>query len=275
LEATLSKSGVDWNTSANTALKSAATFWFLVAMIGQWLFVYFIVAFYYSPTLQGNFEAWSRNKMLPHGYVPGDTIGNLMFAIHVLLAAVLTLGGTMQLIPQLRARFPAVHRWTGRTFFVTALALSFGGLFMVWVNGRSNNIFGALSISLNAMLIIFFSIMAWKSAMARNFAVHRRWALRAYIVASGVWFLRLGYMAWIIINQGPVGIGKNGTGPFDILWGFGMFLLPLAILEIYLRAKDNGSSFAKFATAGGLVLATLVMGIGIFGAFNAFWRPLL
>jgi len=31
---------------ADTVLKAAAGFWFLVAVIGQWAFLYYIVAFY-------------------------------------------------------------------------------------------------------------------------------------------------------------------------------------------------------------------------------------
>ncbi len=49
---------------ADTALKATAGFWFLVAAIGQWAFLYYIVAFYGPSTLQGNFEAWSKNTFL-------------------------------------------------------------------------------------------------------------------------------------------------------------------------------------------------------------------
>ena len=54
---------------ADTALKAAAGFWFLVAVIGQWAFLYYIVAFYGTSTLQGNFEAWSKNTFLLKRYV--------------------------------------------------------------------------------------------------------------------------------------------------------------------------------------------------------------
>lgn len=266
---------VDWDTVASTALTNAARFWFLVTVSGQWLFVYFIAAFYYVPTLQGNFEAWSRNKALPHGYVPGDTIGNLLFAAHVLLAAVMTLGGAFQLIPYIRARIPALHRWNGRVFIVTALTLSASGLYMVWIGGRNNSIFMSLGITLNAALIIACCVMAWRNAVARDFTAHRRWALRAFLAASGVWFLRLGYTAWIILNQGPVGIAKDGTGPFDIFVSFANSLVPLIMLELYLRAQRSTNPVHKLATATALIVSTLIMGVGIFGAYMFFWKPLL
>lgn len=54
---------------ADTALKAAAGLWFLVAVVGQWAFLYYIVAFYGPSTLQGNFEAWSKNTFLLKRYV--------------------------------------------------------------------------------------------------------------------------------------------------------------------------------------------------------------
>ncbi|WP_229374289.1 hypothetical protein [Fibrella rubiginis] len=79
-------------TLADKLLASSARGWFLMAFAGQWLFVYYIVAFYGKATLLGNFEQWDRNKMLFHGHVTGDTMGNAFFAAHVLLAAIITLG---------------------------------------------------------------------------------------------------------------------------------------------------------------------------------------
>jgi hypothetical protein len=101
------------NSVADTALKAAAEFWFLVAVIGQWAFLYYIVAFYGPSTFTGNFQAWTRNTFLRMSYVPGDTAGNLAFAAHALLAAVIAFGGAIQLIPQIRARAISVHRWIG------------------------------------------------------------------------------------------------------------------------------------------------------------------
>lgn len=91
---------------AGVVLRSAAGCWFFVTVIGQWLFVYYIVALYYASTLSGHFEDSKR------GYTPGDPAGNLAFASHVVLAAVVAFGGLLQLIPQLRDCAIAVHRWT-------------------------------------------------------------------------------------------------------------------------------------------------------------------
>lgn len=39
-----------------------------------------------------------------------------------------------------------------------------------------------------------FVALAWRSALARDFAIHRRHALRAWLLVNGVWFLRIGIM---------------------------------------------------------------------------------
>jgi hypothetical protein len=46
------------------------------------------------------------------------------------------------------------------------------------------------------------------------------------------WFFRVGVFAWIIVNRGPVAIGESFDGPFIRFWGFGCYLLPLAVLEL-------------------------------------------
>jgi len=78
-----------------SALNAATRLWFLLAVIGQWAFLYYIVAFYGVSTSQGHIEAWGRNTMLFKGYVAGDLIGNRFFGGHVLIAAIIAFGGLM------------------------------------------------------------------------------------------------------------------------------------------------------------------------------------
>jgi hypothetical protein len=262
-------------SAGETALKAAVWFWFLAAVIGQWVFFYYIVAFYGPSTFQGNFQDWSKNTFLFKGYVAGDTAGNLLFGAHALLAAVIAFGGTLQLVPQIRSRAVVVHRWNGRLFLVTAFAASFAGLYLVWVRGDRPSIVGALALSLNAALIIVFGALAWRAAIAGEISAHRRWALRTYLVANAQWFIRIGIFAWIIVNRGPVGITDGSDGPFNYFADFACYLLPLAVLELYLYAKENAGPRGRFATAIGLVVLTTLMGIGIFGVSTFAWWPLL
>lgn len=256
---------------ANTALKASATSWFVVAVIGQWLFVYYMAAHYGGAAISGNLEDWASTSL--KGHVPGDIAGNLFFSAHILLAVVLTFGGALQIVPQIRNNARDFHRWNGRLFLLSAFLISFGGLYLVWVRSSTTTHLGAIAISLNALLILVFGALAWRNAAARQFVAHRRWALRTFIAVSGVWFFRVGFMAWILINQGPVGSTSNLDGPFDKFWAFANFLLPLAILEIYLRVRTTAGSTGKYALTAALGVLTIMTAGGIFAAFLFLWRP--
>jgi hypothetical protein len=260
---------LELHASAESALKGATRFWFAVTVIGQWLFLYYIAAFYGPSTFQGNFQAWNKNKFLFKGYVPGDTAGNLAFAVHVLLAAVIAFGGALQLIPQIRARAIAVHCWNGRIFILTAMGMALSGFYMNWVRGARQSILSAVGTSLDGLLIVIFAALAWRTAMKRDLFAHRRWALRTYMAANGQWFIRVGLMAWAILFHGW------HIREFFLVWGFGCYLFPLAVLELYLRTKENAGSNGRVAMAGGLIVLTLLTAIGIFG-FTAFvWTRIL
>jgi hypothetical protein len=265
-EGQLNVSTVTTELRAGKFLSASALFWLVVAFCGQWAFFYYIADFYGTSILAGDFAAWSKNTLLRRGYVAGDVTGNLMFAAHALLAALVVFGGVLQMVPAIRSRAPRVHRWNGRVFLVAAMATSLGGLYLTWLRGGGpSNLYNALAITGNAALILAFAVLAWRAALARNIAVHRRWALRAYVAALGVWFFRVGLFAWIILNQGPVGITKALDGPFDRFWAVACYLLPLAILELYLRARDAAPRRLQLIAAATLIAFTLVMGIGTVG----------
>lgn len=263
----------DASSTANHArrqLKLAARGWFVATVMGQLLFVTFILMFYYTTTLTGNYAGWNAKPLIT-GYVKGDAAGNQGFALHVLLAAVMTLAGLTQLVPQVRSRWPGIHRWSGRMFLGLVLVLAVGGLWLVWVRGSYLTVPGAIAISLDAVLIIGFGLMAWRTVRKRDFAAHRRWALRTFIVASGVWFMRVGYMAWGLATGG-VGVGPKMSGPFDLTWAFATYLLPLLVLELYLRA-EHGSPTIQRLLAGGLWLAAALILAGSGAAWMVMWQP--
>lgn len=114
-----------FSAAAGAFLRGAVAFWFVVALLGQWAFFAYILGFYGTSTVSGDFEVWNRLKALGRTpYVAGDTYGNLAYAAHALGAGIIAFGGALQLIPGLRARAPAFHRWNGRVFLFTVTGLS-------------------------------------------------------------------------------------------------------------------------------------------------------
>ena len=257
---------------AKKALSAAAAFWFLVAAAGQLIFVYYIAVFYGGTALRGDFDAWT--KALIHGIIPDDIIGNIAVFAHILLAFVITAGGILQLVPAVRARFPVFHRWNGRVYMATAFLISIGGIYMILSRGTIGGLSQHIAICLNAVLIMVFAATALRRAIARDIKAHRRWALRLFLAVSGVWFFRVGFMLWNIINGAPVGFDPaTFTGPFLTFLAFAQYLLPLAVLELYFYAQESQRPSVKFVMAATLSGLTLLMGVGIFGAFMGMWLP--
>ncbi len=257
--------------AAGLALRPFGVAWFLIAATGQAAFIWMILAHYGRKTLAADYSAWN-DKPLIKGYVPGDDAGNAMFAVHVLLAAVVTLGGLLQLIPALRRRAPALHRWNGRVFFVAAIVTATGGLWLTWARQTYLSLISGVAVSVNGVLILGLAAWAWRAAVRRDFAAHRRWALRAFLVVNGVWFLRVGIMAWALASGG-LGMNDRLSGPADVVLQFGAYLIPLAVLELYLRAGERGSRGTRFAAAGVMVVAALITAVGVVGAVLFMWGP--
>lgn len=260
--------------SASFALAWTSRFWFAIALVGQTAFIGFILAFYGVRTATGDFAGWN-DKPLIDGYIPGDRAGNTVFAAHVLLAAVVTLCGLVQLIPGLRRNWPGLHRWTGRAFLSLAIFMALSGVWLSVVRGTYLSKISAIAILINALLILLFASLAWRDAVKRRFERHRVWAMRAFMVVSGVWFLRVGLMGWVVVNRGPVGMTDDMSGPADIVLTFGSYLIPLAILELYVVAGKSANSALKSVAAVLVLSAAAFTAIGVFGTVVLMWAPYL
>jgi hypothetical protein len=256
------------------ALKAAATSWFVVAAIGQVMFASYVIGAYGLAIVLGRFEQW--NKILPrgHGYIPGDTLGNASLLLHLSLVAVVMVGGVLQLIPALRRRWPAFHRWNGRVYLASVLIMSVGGLILKLTRDAVGTPSQEMATRINALLIIGFAAMALHRARARRFDLHRRWALRLFLAASGVWFIRLGWWLWLVIAEGLGYDPRSVSGLFTVM-SFAQFLLPLLVLELYVRAQDGGGPRTRIAMAATLAGLTLATAAGIVAVTLGLWLPRL
>lgn len=248
-------------------LRASAAFWLVAMVLGQWAFFYYIAAFYGTSIVAGDLEAWNRLSAFGRKpYVPGDVAGNAAFASHALGAGIVSLAGALQLVPQVRARFPRLHRWNGRIFLATVLALSLSGFYLAWIRGIRPGTLDSLGTSANGVLIIGFAVAAWLAIRRRDVQAHRAWSMRLYLVSNGQWFLRVGVFAYFAISRAAGHAPDSGDGFFQF-WKFGCFLVPLAILQAYEYASRHGGAGARRLVAGIVTAATLLMSIGaaVFG----------
>lgn len=256
--------------NAPKALKIATQLLFGTAVIGQLIFVYYIISFYGGSTINGDFAQW--NKVMHHGLIDDDWIGNFFLMLHIFLAAVITFGGPLQFIPKIRIKFPVFHRWNGRIYIVTAFLISIAGLYMVHARGVIGGNIMKLGNTINASMIMIFAGMAWRTAVKRDFISHKIWAIRTFLVVSGVWFFRIGFGLWIILNGGSApGSTETLEGPFDQFLALAHALLPLIIFELYRVVKNTENRKGQLVMTGFLGVLTIALAAGIFMATMIFW----
>lgn len=255
-----------------TVLQVATTCWFVVAGLGQLMFVAYLFGFYGRMAILGRLEAW--NRIFPHAHVAGDPVHNAVIVTHLAFAALITVSGLLQLATGVRRWLPRFHRGNGRIYLVSAFVMGLGGLAMVWTGTSVGDLSQHIAISINAVLIMLCAVMVLRHAMARRFALHRRWALRLFLVVSGVWFFRIGLTFWILLNHGPMGFDPDTfTGPALSTIAFAQTLLPLALLQLYFHAQDHAGTRGRMLMAGGLFASTLLTAAGVFAASVMLWLP--
>ncbi len=261
---------VELSSVAGSALKAAARFWFVVTIAGQLIFAFAVASFYGLTALRGDYHGWK----ISNGFTPGVTKGNWAVAMHLASAAVIMLAGAIQLVAEVRNRFPKFHHWNGRIYMLTAVTGSFAGVYMTWFRGSVGDLPQHIGGTLNAVLIWLFAAMALRYAVARDFRTHRRWALRLFLVTSAAWFYRITFFLTLAVFKGPVGFDPaTFTGPFPTTMSFAQYLFPLAILELYFYAQDRPSAARRIAMAFLLIVLTLAMAAGLLAVTMAIWVP--
>lgn len=256
--------------NGNSALNLAAAVWFTIAFAGQMLFALYIAAFYGGAAMRGKLDPW--NAQLINGFIEGDHAGNIALVGHIALASVITFCGPLQFVPAIRKHAISFHRWNGRIYITTAFLISIGAAYMIIARGAGG--FNTTAILLNAALIVFCAAMTLRLALARHIDAHHRWALRTFLLVSGVWFLRIGYAFLGMLFQGrPPGVSDNLDGPTDVALAYLSSFLPIAVVQIYFMAKDRGGAAGKYASAGTLVVAAMATGLGVFGMTLGAWAP--
>lgn len=255
-------------------MRSMAQSWFVVVFLGQMIFAYYILMLYWKSAALGNLEKW--NTATPHFYIKGDVIGNTIFGLHVALAAIITILGALQLIPQMRRYAPKFHRVSGRIYITSAFIISLTGLYLTWVKGSVGGFSGSVVITMNALIIMLCAFFTIRNAIQRNLAVHQQWAVHLFLAMSGVWLFRVFLMLWLLIHQAPVGFDpETFTGPFLDALGVFVYVFPQVIVALYFRAKKSGNPLSKWLFSIVLFLITLGTAVGVFAATMGLWLPRL
>lgn len=98
----------------------------------------------------------------------------------------------------------------------------------------------------------------------QNHAPYHRLAQRLFVVTNGVWLFQLGlFIAMLYTGSAAVDTSALEVSLVAVL-SFAQYFVPLAMLELYVFARDEASAAARIAMATGLVILTDMTIFGIF-----------
>ncbi|GBL04401.1 hypothetical protein KUL10_17070 [Glaciecola sp. KUL10] len=272
-------------TKVRKTLTLSTQFWLISLIAAQIVFVLYLILGYGLSTVENQLEAW--NKFNDTAFKDGDTLGNLAYGMHVLLAIVMIVGGTLQLLPQIRQRFIVFHKFNGRVFVVLACTISLAGMYLITSRGTVGDLFMHSMTFFSGLVVLLASFLAVKAARSRNIKLHSEWAIRLFLAANGVLFFRLIIFAWFMVF-GALGVNTDDfTGPTVYAVSVSAYLLPLVIFEWYRRLHRQLSDTSKltsvqsnimlktYAISICLILIGMIFLIGLFGITLGSWYPSL
>jgi hypothetical protein len=139
--------------------------------------------FYIPPKFNTGFLAGRETYFFSTPYAVG-------FYLHIVGAPLALIAGTLQFSRTILKRLPKLHRTLGRTAIISTIGFATpGGLIMAF--GTRTGSSAVLCFLVMNLLTAWFAWMAWRTAVARRFVDHRRWAWRCYLMLASAILLRI------------------------------------------------------------------------------------
>ena len=249
----------------------AATLLVITVWGSALLFGVYILAFYFIDFLQGNTEEW--NSVLPGLFDREKQAATVGIGIHFAAGGIILILGCIQLIEKVRLKYPALHRWLGRTYVLSALITAIGGLVFIFVKGTIGGTVMDIGFGGYGVLTFIAAIATIRFARSGDFTRHRAWAIRLFALAIGSWLYRMDYGFWFLFTDG-LGHGENFTGPFDYFMAFFFYLPNLIVAEIFIgHYAIMKSKIAKWGAFIALLLTTTFLVLATYYFTKELWGP--
>ncbi|MCG8326147.1 MAG: DUF2306 domain-containing protein [Chitinophagales bacterium] len=235
------------------------------------LFGLYILAFYFIALLEGNTAQW--NEILPGLYDSNTRGATLGIGLHFATGGIILMLGCIQLVERIRIKYPAIHRWLGRLYVISALGAAIGGLVFIFIKGTIGGLIMDIGFAGYGVLMFLAAIATLHYARSGKFELHRAWAIRLFALAIGSWLYRMDYGFWFLFTDG-LGHTSNFTGPFDYFMDFFFYLPNLLVAEVFIgRYEFARTKLAKGIATLGLSVATLFLLLATYFFTKKFWGP--
>ena len=169
--------------------------------------------------------------LIPSAAAPEPVASNAFrlpwLVIHAVSAATALFVGPWQFVRKIRVHRPRLHRWTGRLYVATCLIGGSTGL--VLALGVSTGPISATGFGMLAIVWAYSTAAAWRFAIRRDFAAHRRWMIRSFALTLAAVTLRV-YL--LIAPALPVAPDDAYRAISFLSW-----VPNLLLAELYLRLR--------------------------------------
>lgn len=171
-----------------------------------------------------------------------NTSANAAIFSHMILGAIITLLAPLQLVPVLRRRFPALHRWSGRVIVLAALGTALGGLTYMTLRGTVGGTPMTLAFTIYGGLVAWTAIETIRAARARRWQDHQDWAVRLFFLCIASLLYRVHYGLWFTFagEAAPLYVQDDFRGTFDLINIWAFYVPYLLIVEAVLAARGRG-----------------------------------
>lgn len=209
------------------------------------MFAVYIYQRYLATLVVGNFEAWGAWLSAPNSPIARSGMG-----LHFIGGSTLLILGNIQLLPGIRRRYPAVHRWLGRVYAGISMVTASGGLIFIILHGCVGGITMNIGFAIYGLLMFYMAVQTAQHARARRFDKHREWAIRLYSLAIASWLYRIEFTPWLVTSA--PGHLSTYRGWFDKMMDFGFYIPNLILVEYILRVQRRESKFEMRGTFAGI-----------------------
>lgn len=239
--------------------------------ISATLFGLYILLFYFAALLLEETDRW--NHVLPDLFNTSTRTATLGIGLHFAAGGIILVLGCIQLLKGIRTRYPAVHRWLGRLYVLSALLTAIGGLVFIFVKGTIGGSIMNVAFALYGILMFGAAVQTIRYARAGDYESHRAWAIRLFALAIGSWLYRMDYGFWFLFTDG-LGHASDFSGPFDYFMDFWFYLPNLLVAEIFIgRRATLQSNVAKILATILTFLATAFLVLATYYFTVKLWAP--
>jgi len=148
--------------------------------------------------------------------------------LHVICGIIATLIGSLQFIPQLRAKNPVMHRNLGKVYLGCVIVSTFVSFYLV--STSELGIVYAVGLTMLGVVWLGSSGMAWLAIRNRNIEMHREWMIKSYV-------LTLSFVCFRFVEDLLTKAGISSFVERKVLMSWASWAIPFFITEVVLQLR--------------------------------------